>query len=88
MKIESRTADDLKHIRRRGLLSERLLQVACFGLYLIEQADIVDRDYGLFGERPKERDLSIGEGPWLDSDAERSRRSARHLEASERLART
>ena len=48
--------------------SERFLEVACLRLHLVEQPHVVDGDDGLFGERLKKRDLSIGERARLEPD--------------------
>ena len=56
--IESRAADDLQHLRGRGLLLQRFAQ-------LIEQAGVLDGDDGLAGEALYQLDLLIVEGPHL-----------------------
>ena len=53
--VERRLADHLQHVRDRGLLVERL-----FGL--VEQADVLDRDRRLIGERLNQADLLVAEG--------------------------
>ncbi len=62
LQVECRTADDLQQVRSRGLLPQRLLQVARAGLDLVEQPRILDRDHGLVGEGLHQFDLAIGKG--------------------------
>ena len=58
MQVERRAADHLEHIRRRGLLRQRFLEVAGLGLQLLEQAAILDGNDGLVGEGLDELDLA------------------------------
>jgi len=55
-----RTADQLEHLRRGGLVFQSLLQLPCSRLLSFEQPRILDGDDGLVGERLKQRDLPIG----------------------------
>ena len=50
----------LQNLRGRGLLLERLLQLACARLQILEQPRVLDRDDGLVGEGLKQRDLLVG----------------------------
>ena len=50
-----RGADDLKNLRGRRLLLQRLREVARSRLHLVEQPDILDRDHGLIGEAARRR---------------------------------
>ena len=61
LQIERRAADDLEHIRGRGLLLQRFGQVARARLHLVEQAHVLDRDHGLVGKGLQEVDLALGE---------------------------
>ena len=72
LQIERRAADDLENVGGRRLLLKRFLEVARLRLHLVEQAHVVDGDDGLFGERLKERDLSIGERARLEPDKRNS----------------
>ena len=65
MQIERRAADDLQHVGCRGLLFERLLNIARARLHLVEQAHILDCDDGLVGEGLDEFDLARTEGAGL-----------------------
>ena len=58
LQIEGRTADDLEHVRGRGLLLQRLPQ-------FVEQPRVLDGDDGLGGEVLHQRDLLVGERPHL-----------------------
>ena len=49
----------------RGLLLQRLFEVARPRLHLVEQARVLDRDRGLIGEGLGELDLALGEGVGL-----------------------
>ena len=53
--------DDLQHLRGRGLLLQRLGQLARARLHLVEQPHVLDRDHRLVGEGGDELDLLIGE---------------------------
>ena len=59
--IERRAADDLQHVGGRGLLLQRLRQIARPRLHLVEQAHVLDGDHGLIGEGLEEVDLALGE---------------------------
>src|SRR5215831_666036 len=50
LKLAGRTADDLQDFGSCGLLLQRLAQLACSRLHLIEQAHVLDRDHRLVGE--------------------------------------
>jgi hypothetical protein len=41
---------DLEHVGSRGLLLQRLAEVARAGLHLVEETNILDRNHGLIGE--------------------------------------
>ena len=58
LKIEGRSADCLENIRCRGLLLQRLAEVARPCLHLVEQADILDGDHRLVGEGLDQLDLA------------------------------
>ena len=53
--IAGRTADDLEHLRSRGLLLERFAQ-------LFEQPGVLDGDDGLSGKVADQFNLLVGEG--------------------------
>ncbi len=57
-----RPADDAQDVAGRGLLLERLREVAVAGAELVEEADVLNRDDRLIGKRLQQRDLRIGEG--------------------------
>src|SRR6202171_1627675 len=61
LQIERGTADDLEHVRGRGLLLQRLGQIARPRLHFFEQPDIAERDYRLIGERLQQGDLLVAE---------------------------
>src|SRR5262245_14327430 len=54
LQIEGRAADDLEHVRRGGLLLQRLAQ-------LVEQARVLDRDDRLGGKVREQINLLVGE---------------------------
>jgi hypothetical protein len=58
LEIERRAADDLQDLARRGLLFQRLGQLAIAGLEFLEQPHVLDGDDRLIGEGLQERDLS------------------------------
>src|ERR1700739_3093003 len=60
--ITGRGIDDLQHLGRRGLLLQRLAEIAIAGLDLVEQTDVLKGDGGLVGEGLRERYLNRGEG--------------------------
>ena len=55
----------MQHFRGRGLLLQRLGQLARARLHLVEQPHVLDRDHRLVGERGDQFDLLVGE--WLTS---------------------
>ena len=59
--IGGRAADDAKDLARRGLLRQRLGEVAVPGSKLLEEAGVLDGDDGLGGEGLEELDLLVGE---------------------------
>ena len=59
--LARRAADDLQHLRGRGLLLQRLGQFARARLHLIEQPHVLDRDHRLVGERLDQLDLLVRE---------------------------
>ena len=61
LQIERRAADDVQHIARRGLILERLRQLARARLHLLEQPRVLDGDHGLVGEGLQQLDLLVGE---------------------------
>jgi hypothetical protein len=61
LQIEYRPTDDPEHIGGRGLLLQRLAEIAGLRLHLIEQADVADSDYRLVGERLKQGNLFVAE---------------------------
>ena len=63
IKIERRAADDLEHVRGRGLLRERLLDLAGARLHFVKHARVLDRDRGLVGEALGKRDFLLRKGP-------------------------
>ena len=74
LQIECRAADDLEHVRRRGLLLQRFGELVTALLLGFEQSHVLDRDGGLVGEGFHQRDLLVGERPDFqvinDDDAE------------------
>ena len=54
LQFARRTADDLEHVRGRGLLLQRFAQ-------LVEQPRVLDGDDGLCGEILDQFDLLVGE---------------------------
>ena len=81
LRVGRRGADHPQDLGRRCLPVKRLSEigVACF--QLLEQADVLDRDDGLVGERLQQRDLLVGEPPGLpscDGDSTDRRPVAQH----------
>src|SRR5262249_15779543 len=58
-----RAADDLQHLRGRGLLFQRLRQFLRARLDLVEQAHILDCNYRLVGKSLEQFNLLLGERP-------------------------
>ena len=54
-----RAADDLKNLRSRRLLFQRLREIAGARLHLVEQPHILDRDHRLVGKRLHQFDLPL-----------------------------
>src|SRR5262249_14907246 len=59
-----RTADDPKHLGRRGLMLQRFAQFRVALLDLFEQPHVFDGDDGLVGKSFKEGNLFVGK--WID----------------------
>ena len=76
IQIERRAADHLQHVGGRGLLLQRLRQVARARLHLFEKARVLDGDHRLIGEGLDDLDFPVGEGDRLVSAARRKRRSS------------
>ena len=68
--------DDLQHLGGRGLLLQRLGQVARARLHLVEQPHVLDRDHRLVGEGGDQLDLLVGERPHVWRVERHARRSA------------
>ena len=71
LELAGRTADDLQHLRRRGLLLQRFGEIVGTLAQFLEQPRVLDRDDGLGGEVLHQLDLLFGErtnlGP-IDAD--------------------
>src|SRR5262249_48204393 len=65
LQIEGGLADDLEHVTCRGLIFERLLQVARAAAQFVEQPRILHRDDRLRREVLQQRDLLVGERPYV-----------------------
>ena len=63
LELAGRAGDDLQDLRGRGLLLQRLAQVARARLHLVEQPHVLDRDHRLVGEGGGQLDLLVGERP-------------------------
>ena len=63
LQLAGRTGDDLQHLGGRGLLLQRLREIARARLHLVEQPHVLDRDHRLVGEGGDQLDLLIGERP-------------------------
>ena len=61
LQLAGRAADDVEHVAGRGLVLERLRQLARARLHLLEQPRVLDGDHGLVGEGLKQGDLSLSE---------------------------
>src|SRR5207237_3374933 len=61
LQVESRAADDLQHITRRGLIFERLLEIARALTQFIQEPRVFHCDDRLGCEVLQERDLLVGE---------------------------
>src|SRR5262249_23347928 len=59
--IKSRSADNLEHLRCRGLLLERFRKLARACLHLVKQSHVLNRDHRLVCERLDERNLLLRE---------------------------
>ena len=67
LQLAGRAADDLQHLRGRGLLLQRLAQVVGALAQLVEQPRVLDGDDGLGGKGPKQRHLLIRK--WINFGA-------------------
>src|SRR5215467_12417961 len=65
--VGGRTCDHPQDLARRRLLLQRLGQVLIASLELLEQPHVLDGDDGLVGEGLEQRDLLVGERPYLIS---------------------
>ena len=63
LKIARRAADNLEHLRSRGLLLQRLGKLAVRCCICLEQPRVLDRDHRLVSECGDQLDLLVGEGP-------------------------
>ena len=61
LQLAGRAADDLEHLRGRGLLLQRLAQIVGALAQLVEQPRVLDGDDGLGGEVLHQLDLLVGE---------------------------
>ena len=61
--IARRTADDAQDFGSRGLLLQRLAELARARLHFIEQPHVLDGNHRLVGEGGEQLDLLVGEGP-------------------------
>src|SRR5271165_2974112 len=61
LQLGSRLADDLEYVAGRGLIFERLLQIAGAPPQVVEKARILDGDHRLVGEGSDECNLLLGE---------------------------
>ena len=59
--IGGRAADDLEHVAGRGLVFERLFEIARAGLQFTEQPRVLHRDDRLVGKGAHQFDLPLGE---------------------------
>ena len=59
--VSRRARDHPKDLARRRLLLQRLGEIAITDLEFLEEADVLDGDDGLVGERLEERGLGVGE---------------------------
>jgi hypothetical protein len=60
--------DDTQDLAGRGLLLERLGQIAVADVQLVEEAHVLDGDDGLVGEGPEQLDVAVGEGAGLGAE--------------------
>ena len=65
LQLTRRATDDTQHLRGRGLLLQRLGEIARARLHLVEQPHVLDRDHRLVGEGGDQLDLLVGERPDL-----------------------
>ena len=65
LQLARRAADDLEHLRRRGLLLQRFAEIVGALAQLVEQPGVLDGDDGLGGEVLHQLDLLVGEGAHL-----------------------
>ena len=61
LQLAGRAANDLQHLRGRGLLLQRLGELSRARLHLVKQPHVLDRDHRLVGEGGEQLDLLISE---------------------------
>ena len=59
LQVERRAADDLQHVRRRGLVFEQFRQIVGALVQFVEQPDVLDGDDRLVGEGLQQIDLLV-----------------------------
>src|SRR4029434_7874553 len=64
LNIRRRAGDDAENLARRGLLLQRLCEIAVAFLQLFEQPHVFDRDHSLIGESLDQLNLALSK--WLD----------------------
>jgi hypothetical protein len=67
LQVKGRAADHLEHIGGRGLLFQRLAQLACARLHLFKQTHVLNCDHRLIGERLHQLNLLSGKWPYLSA---------------------
>ena len=72
LQLAGRAGDDAEHLRGRGLLLQRLGQLARARLHLVEQPHVLDRDHRLVGEGGDQLDLLLAERLHLGTTSPRS----------------
>src|SRR5262245_64101140 len=70
--VRRRAADDAEHLGSCCLMLQSFAQFGVPFLQFLEQAHVLDRDYGLVGKRLQQLDLRRGEGAYLDATGEQS----------------
>jgi hypothetical protein len=84
LELAGRSADDLEHLGGRGLLLQRLGELAGARLDLVEQPHVLDRDHRLVGEGGDQVDLLLRER--LDPGAGQEQHADRGSLAQQRNA--